>query len=287
MRSVKVVVSCLMLGTMAGGVMAQEEQPRRRPQRDQQPGERPARDGDRQPGDRPAREGQPGERGPRGQLSPEKLKAAWELQAKSVGARLGLDDAKTAALVKAYQAGRESHNAARQKLMSEMRDAAGEDGGREGMEAMREKMETMNASEKAKLEKSVSAAIGADHTGKAMASLGTFNMQWDRMTDTVAGFGLDAAKQKEAMGAIETFVIATGKAQGLDREEGMSIRQEARKALSDAMKKTLSEEQFGRFEASMGGGGRMGGGPGGPGGGGGGGEDRPRRRGGGGGGGGL
>src|SRR5690349_1407188 len=84
-----------------------------------------------QPTDKPApkqpdsKPGQPGERAPRGggdrargggpggmlgeQLSAEKAKAAWDLEATGVASRLGLNADQTKALVKAYEDARTSH----------------------------------------------------------------------------------------------------------------------------------------------------------------------------------
>jgi hypothetical protein len=156
--------------------------------------------------------------------------------------------------------------------MEKARQAGGDEGGpggrgglgAEGLKAMEE----MNAREREKLQKALSATLSTDQTTKAIASLGTFNRQWDVMADAIAGFGLDSAKQQEALNAVEDFVIAQGKIRpgaGGDREAMRSAMQESRQKLNDAMKKLLSEEQLAKFEQTTRGGGRGFTGPGGPG----------------------
>lgn len=227
-------------------------------------------------------------------MPPEKAKAAWSLQATGVAKRVGADDAQIKAVVLAYTEARESQGVASDKMRKEMAEKAaknresGDDaggpggpGGRGGFNAESMKaMEDMNAKERDKLKKALAATLSQDQTTKALASLGTFNRQWDGMADILAGFGLDAKKQQDALNATEDFVVAQAKARagaaggGGDPEAMRTAMQETRQKLMDSMKKILSEDQMGKFEGSM----RGGRGPGGPGGG-------PDRRGGGGGGG--
>src|SRR5215831_2493620 len=93
MPSLKVVVTCLVVGTMGLSAAAQD-----RPQR---PG--------RQGGDG----GPPPARQP---MSPEKAKAAWTLEATGAAKRAGATDDQAKAVAKAYVDARESHNAAMEKL---------------------------------------------------------------------------------------------------------------------------------------------------------------------------
>lgn len=208
----------------------------------------------------------PGEHGPSGErpnlprrqggLAPEKAKAAWDLQAAGVAHRLKLDAAKTQALTKAYVDARESHSAAAEKLSQDMMEkmrSGGNSGGdpaSRGAEAMKA-AEELNTTERAKLEKALGAALTPDETSKAIASLGTFNRQWDQLTYALSELKLDSAKQQEGLNAIEEFVIASGKARAGDRESMRTTMQEARTKLMDSMKKTLTEEQFKQFEAAF------------------------------------
>src|SRR5262245_50826406 len=79
MRAFKLIVSCIACAAITSMAVAQNDRP-----------ERPA--GDQPSGERPPRPQRPeGRRG----LSPEKAKAAWEVQANGVSKRLGLDAEKT------------------------------------------------------------------------------------------------------------------------------------------------------------------------------------------------
>lgn len=285
MRALKLLACCVVVGGMSMTVLGQEKGPG---------GERPARPAR---GERP--EGGPGGpgAGPREAMSPEKSKAAWDVQATGVAKRLTLKDEQTKAVVKAYAEARTSHQAAAEKLREELankasegnkdeknekkdkkdrkpegkpegekqRPAAGGGRGGFGAEALKA-MEELNTSERAKLEKALAATLSAEQTTKALASLGTFNRQWDGMASTIAGFKLEAAKQQTALEAIEDFVVAQSKARAGagdgDREATRTAMQESRQTLAESLKKVLSEDQAKTFEESMRGGGMRG--PGGP-----------------------
>lgn len=275
MRKSNVVASMLAIGAMSLSTMAQSGQPKGKDRPQPPAGERPARNGG-------GEGGQPG--GGRGgqmaQLPPEKAKAAQEAEATGVAARNGLNAEQTKALVAAYLDARKSHGEATQKMREEqrekMRDGGGDDRQAAG-EAMQKAMAELNKSETAKFEKALGDKIPADKKSAVLGSLGTFTPQWDRWVDALSEFKLDAAKNQSALNAIEDFVVAQGKARGGDREAMRTANQEGRQKLIDTMKKLLSEEQFAKFEASMGGGQRRGGGGGRPGGGaGGGGGGEPK-----------
>lgn len=265
MKTTHALVTCLVLGATALNAAAQSAAPDAKPQ---QPA--PDRPSGAQPGPR-------GDGGRGGALTPEKSKAAWEAQAKGVGAVLGLDESKITSLTKAYVEARTSHNAANAKLREEMADRRGEAGGPEGMAEIQKKMEDMNKAEREKFEKSLAGTLTTEQAATAMQTLGGFNVMWDRMTDAVSGFGLDAAKSLDAQKAMQAYVTAMSKARTGDREAMRTIMQEARAKLTESMKGILNAEQFAKFEPSMGGMRRQ---PGGPDGGG---EPTPRRPGGGGG----
>jgi aminopeptidase N len=221
----------------------------------------------KQPDSKP---GQPGERAPRGggeggrgqgmgmveQLSPEKAKAAWDLEATGVANRLGLNAEQTKSLVKAYEDARTSHQAASEKMRKEqadkMRDAEDR---REAAQGMRKAMEDMNKTEREKFTKAVTGAISGEKGTQAATALGAFNPMWDRMVDTVSGFKLEGAKQQNVLNAIETYVGAQTKAmQGgpdSDPQDRREAVQAAREKMNASLKKELSEEQFKKFEESM------------------------------------
>lgn len=234
----------------------------------------PSQPQEERPGARPG-----GPRGPGGpgmgmggfggpQLSAEASKAAWEAEAKGVASSLGLDAEKTAAVVSAYTAARESHNRALEAMRKKMMDE-GDEPDRERFAEMREAMDKMNRTERGKLERALTDAIDTEPAKKAMESLGTFSRLWDGMVDAVLGFKLEEAKQAEALKAIQNYVAATGKARAAgpdaDRDAMRLALMEARDTLTSALKPILSEEQMAKIEPMMGRGG--GGGRGGRGGG--------------------
>src|SRR5881227_3625903 len=99
MHTLRVFVSCLAISALSGAALGQGNSDRPRPPRDGQPGG--------QPGDRPGG----GDRGMmRPNLSPEKAKAAWELEATSVAKHHGLKDDQTRNLVKSYTEVRTKHD---------------------------------------------------------------------------------------------------------------------------------------------------------------------------------
>jgi hypothetical protein len=258
MRILRAAVASIVIGGIGFTALAQNNPPPPPPG-----GGQPGGPGGGQPG------GPGGPRGP--QLSPEKAKAAWELQATGVSGHLGFSEEQTRAVVKAYVDARTSHTAASDKVRQEMRDRAGGGGGF-GPE-FQEAMDKLNAAERDKLKAALAGTLNEEQTTKALASLGTFNTRWDVLTDAVAGYALEASKQQEALNALEEYVIGLVKARESsagDMEAMRTANQEVRQKLLDAMKNTLSEEQFARFEplTTMG---RRGGGPRPPGGGGGGG----------------
>lgn len=245
MRTLKVVFSCLMIGALTAPALSQGDAPP------------PARQ------DRPRAPGS----GMRQALSPEKARAAWELEAGSVASALGVSGDKAAAMTKAYVEARTSQGAAAEKVRDEAREKARGGGQPDG--SLREKMEKITSEERAKLEKALNGALTPEQTKSAMETLGGFNRGWDHMASAIAGFHLDAKKQSDALGAIYQYMSVQGKnraaARDGDREEMRSAMQEAREKLNNSLKGILSEEQFKEFAQATGRGPRAGG-PGGPGG---------------------
>lgn len=162
-------------------------------------------------------------------------------------------------------------------MREEMMQKAREDGPNpEMMRDMMKKAEEVNASEREKLQKALTASIGADATAKVMPSLGLFSRQWDSVVDVFSTFKLESAANQTGMNAIEEYAISNAAAQAKMREmqanrdaqggqpdrEGMrAAAQEGRQKLVDAMKPILNKEQLTKLEEAIPGGGR--GGPGG------------------------
>lgn len=216
---------------------------------------------------------QPGGRGGP-PMAPEKLDAALTLEARGVAKELGLSDEVTAKVVDAYKAARKSQQAAMRELFS-----AGRGG---GMEAFQERL-ALNEKERGKLEEALKGFLKAEQAGKAVASLGTFNRQWDRFTDTLAGFQLGEEKLYPALKLTCQYVVDSDAARSeamanMDFQSMRSTAQKLKAKLDAGLAEILSEEQLSAWKTATvrrgrpGGGSRgpRGGGPGGGGPGGGG-----------------
>src|SRR5262245_31439295 len=251
MQLCRLIVSSLAVGVISLSALAQDPPPG--------PGAPPPGRGGQVPG---------GAGGPGGRqrLSPEKQKAAWEAEAKGVAKSLTLNDELTTKTVAAYSEARQSHSTAMEKLTRETMEKPDAGGGDEGGgdrasrgADLRKGITDLNKAEREKLQTALAKFLNQEQTTKAIASLGTFNPRWDAMVDTLIGFKLEEAKNTEGLAAIQTFVEQVGKA-GEMGPRGGSPDPDARKQLTDTMKKLLSEEQFGQFQRAAGG--RAGGAPG-------------------------
>lgn len=173
-------------------------------------------------------------RGP--QLAPEKAQAAWTLAARGVASELGLSREATSKLVNAYKAARESHQKAMQELSG---------GGPGGFQAYQE----LTEKERGKLEAVLKGFLSDEQAAKAMASLGTFNREWDRLLDVLAGFKLDDKKLFKALALVSTYVVDYDKARrsamaNQDWESIRTAREKHKGILDSGMAKILSKEQL-------------------------------------------
>ena len=256
----KLLSASLSVVALAGTTLAQAEKTDRPAdrQRDQQP-ERGPREG------RPA--GRPGGMAP---LSPEKAKAAWELQATGVAGRVGLNADQTKALVKAYTEARTTMQQKQEELRRARQEGEGDPGS--AVETLRE----TEAAARTQFGKALAdAKITGEQATKVNASLGSVGLTgrgWDVMVDTLAGFNLEPAKRQTSLNAAEDFVVAMSKATegmrggGGDPQEARAAMDAAREKLMTTLKGTLTEDQLKTFESVTGRGGMRRGGPeGGPG----------------------
>lgn len=199
------------------------------------------------------------------QLSPEKAKAAWDLEATNVATRLKLTADQTKSLVTAYETARTSAQAANEKVrkeqMDKMRDAEDRQAARQDM---MKAIEAVNKSEREKFTKAVTAAIPGDSGTKAAAALGVFNPQWDRMVDVVSGFKLDGTKQQNVLNTIEDHIATQAKnmagGANQDPQDRREAMQAAREKLTAALKKDLTDDQMKKFDEATAPGRGMGGG---------------------------
>lgn len=189
------------------------------------------------------------------QLAPEKLEAAWALEAKGVANELTLSENSAAKLAGLYKEARESHQKGMQELF------AGGGGGMGRMQGMRD----LNEKERAALEKALQDVLSAEQSASATKLLGTFNRQWDRLVDTLAAFELEDEKLFPALKLVNRYVVDSDKARSeamanMDFESMRTVSQELKAKLDSSLAETLSEEQLAKWkEATARRGGRGGG----------------------------
>ncbi len=199
-------------------------------------------------------------------IPPERARAAWDAQVKTATADMNLEAEKLKALTTAYADQRKAHADAVEQLRRELRERAseadGEGRGREAMAEMQEAIQKLNTDHRANLRKAFAEDLTSGQTDRALESLGTFNMQWDRMVDSLNQFKLDDAKGAKANLAVKDYVVAINKIrESGNRETAREDMQAARTKLTAALKDQLNDEQLAEFERLLAPGRRMEGGP--------------------------
>ncbi|GMV95467.1 MAG: hypothetical protein AMXMBFR82_52450 [Candidatus Hydrogenedentota bacterium] len=184
--------------------------------------------------------------GPGGsRLSDADREAAWTLQAKGVAASLDLTMDEAVKVAEVYSASRSSLEAAVAKLAD-----SGERGpGR--FEAYRKAADE----ERAKLKAALAEFLSPDAAEKATATLGTFSRQWDRMANTLAGFGLEDEKLNKALELVAGYVVESDAAmrEAFAQQDWQSVRtkaQESKSSLDTALAEVLSEEQLATWKTA-------------------------------------
>lgn len=176
------------------------------------------------------------------------LQKAIPLEAKSVAKELGLSEESTSKLQQAYQEARRSQM---ERLREVTGGPGGGPGGRGGGLGNFQAIQQVNEAERGKLEAALKEFLTPEQTQKAMAVLGAFDRQYDRMTITLDGFGLDEEKFFKAMSLVNHYVASVDKnrreAAGGGIEGFREIREktQALKAELDLfLAPILSEEQM-------------------------------------------
>lgn len=164
---------------------------------------------------------QPG--GPGGGMSPEERAKVEAAQAQTVAASLTLDAEKSAKLAEAYSAAR--------KAAAESRPEGAPRGDWEAMLKIQEE-------NRAKMEESFKGFLDEAQAKEAASVFSGNPRQWDRFVGVILGFGLDEAKQKEALGHTLTFVKASLKAR---EDNAGAVNFDGVRAAISASKKTLDE----------------------------------------------
>ena len=192
---------------------------------------------------------------PRFGLPADKADAAQTLEAQHVAGKLGLSQENTTKLVAAYKAARKAYGEAIRSNRSNI--AKPEEGApvdrQARMKARREQQQKATAEACETLRKAVSAFLNENQTKTAVEKLGIFDMQWDMMVDTLAGFKL-GEKQDKALELVNGYVVeraktmatlfsGSGDTSGLrEKLTGMSAK------LDQDLAAILSEEQLAKWK---------------------------------------
>jgi len=181
------------------------------------------------------------------QLSPEQQQAAWALEAKSLAREAKLSDEVTENVVAAYRVARGSH----QKALQEAIASGGGGGGFGHFQGTRE----VNEAEAGKLQAALGEFLQNEQLTEIMATLGTFNREWDVMVDTLAGFELGEEGLYAGLQHVNGYVLRSTKAleearANFDFESMRSAREEIKGELDTALASILSEEQLAKWKAA-------------------------------------
>lgn len=175
-----------------------------------------------------------------GGFNPEELAKAWGVEASSVAKSLSLNEEQSKKLLDAYKASRESLG----KAMADLR-SGGSDGG--GREAFRKAV----TDERAKFETALKGFLDADQTSKVLASLGSFDLRFDLMTNSLAGLGLEEKAMADAMGVVSAYIAESAKAReaaGGDRDKMRETAKPLRDKLDADLGKILTAEQVAKLQ---------------------------------------
>lgn len=200
---------------------------------------------------------------PRFGLAPEKADAAQTLEAQHVAGKLGLSKENTAKLVAAYKDARKAYGEASRRDIEKPQEGAPVDP-QARMKARREQQQKAAAEACAALKKTVSAFLNESQANTVVEKLGIFDMQWDMMVDTLAGFNL-GEKQDKALELVNGYVVERNASMktlfgGGGDASGLREKLSAMKAkLDQDLAAVLSEEQLAKWKetTTMGPGRRM------------------------------
>jgi phosphoribosylanthranilate isomerase len=183
------------------------------------------------------------QRGGRAQLPPEKQDAVWALQAATVATELDLSAEVATKLSEAYKATRKAYADGVDKLSAQNLER------RERFEASRKVADE----ERGKFETALKAFLDETQATQATAALGTFYWRWDSYVSTVADFGLEDAKQQQALTLVNAYAVdvaeALEEAVASEDFEGMrEAMQKLKTKLDTALAAILSAEQLTKWK---------------------------------------
>jgi len=174
------------------------------------------------------------------------LDRATRLQAETVARELDLSEELRGKLVAAYQEARRAHQASTREQLRE----AVTGGDRRG--AAREMLQ-LNPEHRQKLEAALKGFLTEEQATRALASLGSFDRQWDRMVIALADLGLAEEKLEVGLSHLNAYAAAADQgrrsAAGAGDLRGFrSAAQEARSKLEGELAQLLTEEQLKKWK---------------------------------------
>jgi hypothetical protein len=200
------------------------------------------------------------------QMSPEQKKTAWQWQVKELSQSMKLSFDQSMKLLETYLASRKGLEAAIIAAREEAREARGEGGQGQGQGRGQGRggfgggaFTELTDEHREQLAGKVQSLLAAEQAETAMAALGTYSTEWDRMVNMIAGFGLEKEQVFQALTPVRLYVVETASLRRSDDREAMRAgTRAARENLNDALASVLSEEQMSEMQRANRGRGRRG-----------------------------
>jgi len=143
-------------------------------------------------------------------LPPDRQEAAWTVEVLTLAKELKLTDEQTAKVAIAYKYHRKTFQEAVLKSVGKNPN---------DRTAAIQEITDLRYREVSEFELFLKSVLAEAEVKTAIASLGTFNGQWDNMVDVILGFKLDEQKQDDAMRLIKPYIEASSKAQDKAAED--------------------------------------------------------------------
>jgi len=187
------------------------------------------------------------QRGPGGpSLDPEKVKTAWEMEAKTVAKTLGLNEEQTGKLVVAYKSARDAQDKKREEMRAEQRE-----GRRPNRRAMMEAEQKLNQ----EFEEVLKGFLTPEQAAQAAAELNAYNRRADTMVVALEGMELKEETLVKALKAVAHYVVESDKLlqKAMETSDFQSVRDEMRAQrvkLDTGIAGMLTPEQLAQWRAA-------------------------------------
>ncbi|MCD6288171.1 MAG: hypothetical protein J7M12_03560 [Candidatus Hydrogenedentes bacterium] len=183
----------------------------------------------------------------RNKAGKEEASAVWKTQATFVANTLNLSAAQTAKLVDTYTNVRAefAKTMAAKRKSAGAGDAKSKSTGR--VEVIRQLKKDAATTAIPKLKEALN-GVDKDKVKLALAQLGSFSTEWDRMVRVIIGMKL-GDKQDKALAATGKYIVAVSAAEqkSSDVKSFRGVQKEYKAKLDEAMKNILSEEQMDKW----------------------------------------